>query len=256
MREYITPSMLKTHSQCPYGYWLKYHEGLVPRVKRSSEVFGNYIHLTIQKWLKQEVKNPEEFFVNLWDKVKDILVYPEREDGESLKEIGLKILSQIPQVVASLEIIEIEQPYERKLPIGLLKGTPDIIAIQNGEKVVLDWKITKSLIEGKEKIDPQLKMYSYLTGITKGGYIYIKRNKNPEIVFSPVVDIIVRQEDIMLWSEQVVLMEEGPFYKNVSFFCGMCEYLPICCEEPDWEVLFERQEIPDRYAGVSCKRIE
>jgi hypothetical protein len=50
-------------------------------------------------------------------------------------------------------------------------------------------------------------------------------------------------------------MEEGPYYKNVSFFCQMCEYLPLCAEDPQAEELYERQEIPDRYAGVCCKKV-
>jgi hypothetical protein len=35
----------------------------------------------------------------------------------------------------------------------------------------------------------------------------------------------------------------------------MCEYLPLCAEDPQAEELYERQEIPDRYAGVSCKKV-
>jgi len=255
---YITVSEIKAHAQCPWAYYLKYHEGVVPLVKRSSEVFGTYLHLTINKTLKGEIQNPEEFFTSLWDKEKDFLVYPEREDGEKLKEIGLKVLSQIPEFVKTLgEIIEVEVPYERELPGGtLLRGTPDLIVVQNGEKVILDWKITKSIIEGREKIDPQLKVYSYLTGVNKGGYIYIKRIKNPEIVMSPIVEVQPREEEIMLWAEQGILMEEGPFYKNVSFFCNMCEYLPLCTGEECAENLFKKEEVPDRYKGLSCKRIK
>jgi len=251
----ITPSMLKHHAQCPFSFKLKYIDGLVPTVKKSSEVLGNYLHLTIQKFLKNEIQNPEGYFVSLWDEVKEFLVYPEGEDGEKLKEIALKILGQIPEFVKTLgEIVEVEQPYEADLPVGLLRGTPDLIVVQNGG-VVLDWKITRSVIEGKERIDPQLRMYGYLTGVPRGGYIYIKRTKNPTIELSPIVDITPREEEIMLWAEQSVLMEEGPFYKNVSFFCQMCEYLPLCCGEEGAEDLYEKAPVVDRYAGVECKRV-
>ena len=94
-------------------YDLRYHQGYVPRVKRSSEVFGSYIHLTINKYLKGEVENPLGFFTSIWDKVKEFLVYPEREDGELLKGIGLGILEQVPDFVKTLgEVLEVEQPYE------------------------------------------------------------------------------------------------------------------------------------------------
>ncbi len=258
MKEYITGSEIRTHAQCPYMFDLRYHQGIVPRVKRSSEVFGSYIHLTINKYLKGEVKNPKGFFTAIWDKQKEFLVYPDREDGELLKGIGLEILEQIPDFVKTLgEILEVEQPYEGVLLGGTpIKGTPDLIVEKEGKKILLDWKVVSSTpFEGKEKIDPQLKVYSYLTGVENGAFIYIKRTRKPTIIPPRITNVIPKETDVILWAEQSILMGEGPFYKNVSFFCGMCEYLSLCAGEPEAEVLFKKQEVPDRYAELPCKKL-
>lgn len=261
MKNYITGSEIRAHAQCPYMFDLRYHQGIVPAVKRSSEVFGSYMHLTINKYLKGEVGNPKGFFASIWDKQKEFLVYPNREDGELLKRIGLEILEQIPEFVKTLgEVLEVEQPYEGVLPGGtLIKGTPDLIVQQGDRKVLLDWKTVFSTpFEGKEKIDPQLKVYSYLTGVEYGAFIYIKRTAKPSIVPptpEKITKVLPREEDVILWAEQGILMEEGPFYKNVSFFCGMCEFLPLCAGEPEAEVLFKKQEVQDRYAELPCKKL-
>ncbi len=256
--DYITGSEIRTHAQCPFLYDLRYHQGWAPRVKRSSEVFGSYIHLTINKYLKGEVENPQGFFTSIWDKTKEFLVYPERENGELLKDIGLAILEQVPDFVKTLgEVLEVEQPYEGVLLDGTtIKGTPDLIVQKGDTKILLDWKTVNSIpFEGKEKIDPQLKIYSYLTGIGKGGFIYIKRTKNPTINLPRIVEILPREEEMILWAEQSILMKEGPFYKNASFFCGMCEFLPLCAGDPEGETLFTKQEVPDRYKGLTCKKL-
>jgi len=258
MKEYITGSELRTHAQCPYMFDLRYHQGYVPMVKRSSEVFGSYMHLTINKYLKGEVENPQGFFTSIWDKEKEFLVYPDRENGELLKSIGLEILEQIPSFVKTLgKILEVEQPYEGVLLGGTpIKGTPDFIVEKDGKKILFDWKIVSSTpFEGKEKIDPQLKVYSYLTGVEDGAFIFVKRTRKPTIIPPRITKISPKEEDVMLWAEQGILMEEGPFYKNVSFFCGMCEYLPLCAGDPEGDTLFIKKEVPDRYAGISCKSL-
>jgi hypothetical protein len=133
-----------------------------------------------------------------------------------------------------------------------MQGFADAIGSFKGEHVLVDWKTTSSRYPDELpdliRLDPQLVCYSWLTGITKVGFVVFVRKRLPEIqyLFAEITDK-QRREFEELASVTIESIEKGHFSRHCGIRfpnnpCTSCPYLGICLEQPHAYANFTRAE--------------
>ena len=253
---YVTTSMIQAYD-CPRKYYYEYVEGWKPIRPSANLVFGSIFHESIaEEFLNGHTA--DEVFAEKWEKAGE-LVYSQRDNHASLKEIGLSLISKVQKTEVYQRVIAVEKAYRAELPDGtIFKGKIDLIYDDGKEEVVLDWKTAKgSFLDSRPDLDDQLTAYSMLSRIPKVGYGVLLKRKAPEICFfyaqRTEQDYLDYQVKVM---KVVADIESGFFFKKASIYCGFCPFCPLCRhQEDEIKAELKREPAKDRYQGIECEEV-
>jgi len=177
----LSPSSLNTYFQSPLLFYLKYI-AKVPddtRVPVCYGLSGRIVHDCLEKYAKKQLSRDEAylFLISEWKKKnldyhKDIKNEPLNRQDYLLALIkGLQTVDEHENHICE-ETIQFPSIENETIKIGI-KGIIDLQATQksNNEKVIIDYKTSNSINQGKE-FERQALFYNYL--------IYKKKNILPE----------------------------------------------------------------------------
>jgi len=254
---YVTATMIQAYD-CPRKYFYEYVEGWKLIRPSANLVFGSIFHESIaEEFLNGH--RADEVFVDKWEKVGE-LTYSQRDTHDSLKEMGLALISKVQKTEVYQRVVAVEKAYQTELPDGtIFKGKIDIIYDDGKEEVVLDWKTAKgSFLDSRPDLDDQLTAYSMLSGISKVAYGVLLKKKEPDIC---LFHSRRTNEDYLDYQVKVMKIvsdiKAGFFFRKPSIYCGFCPFCPLCRnQENKIKAELKREPVQDRYQGIECEEIE
>jgi RecB family exonuclease len=174
--------------QCPTIYKLKRIEGYRERINRATAQFGNAFEAAIKHFHDQSMKSglAAKHFIELWNIVKadTTLDYKDSSWDEMLVQ-GTEMCRLYEAVLPSLPI---KQPrfqlfYEKELFPGSYLSNIKFIAyvdiiseLGDSDYMIIDVKTSSMPLQDKLiNLDPQLRAYSWVSGISKVAFLYFTR---------------------------------------------------------------------------------
>lgn len=214
----LSPSSLNTYFQSPLLFYLKYI-AKVPddtKVPVCYGISGNIVHNCLEKYAKKQLTKDEAhmFLASEWenknlDYHKDIKNQPLNAQDYLIALIkGLQIVDAHENHICE-EIIQFPSIENKTMKIGI-KGIIDLQAIQKStnEKVIIDYKTSNSINQGKE-FERQALFYNFLIYKKKNilpektVFYYLKLNTPKAYTFT-LKDIQVFEKDLLRIAEQIL----------------------------------------------------
>jgi len=173
------------------------------------------------------------------------LVFPRGETWDQMFHRGVMLLERFAQdhkiEIAGPEA-DLQVPPNRFLGSHEVHGFADAIGSFMGNPALIDWKTTSARYADEVpeliRLDPQLICYSWLSGISRVGFVVFIRKRLPEIhyLFAEITDAQRRDfEELALAT--IGSIERGAFPPHCGIRfpnnpCTSCPYLGICLDQP------------------------
>ena len=241
--KHISISQIKLFLKCPLAYKYRYIDGL-KIAPTGSLLLGSSVHFSLEGNYKQKIESKQDFpteklldlFSDRWDKEVQETIFDEDEKAGAVKEEGIKMVEVYhAQISPTITPKYVEKGFElsfNNVPYTL-KGVIDLVDHQN---VIIDHKTSKrSKSENDVTSDIQLTCYALafrsIFGVEEKEMRFdvIVRNKTPKI---QQLQTTRTQADIDRFLKVVGYVsraiEQGIFYPNPNFMCGMCGYKDLC----------------------------
>jgi hypothetical protein len=138
---------------------------------------------------------------------------------------------------------DLQVPLHKFLGAHEVHGFADAIGSFKGAPALIDWKTTSARYADEVpeliRLDPQLICYSWLSGISRVGFVVFVRKRLPEIqyLFAEITDAQRRDfEELVL--ETIESIDRGSFRPHCGIRfpnnpCTSCPYLGICLNQPE-----------------------
>ena len=236
-------TQIQQYVSCPRKYRYLYLDGWQEKDNRASLLFGRAFETALAALFRRE--DPGAALYDAWAIHREAaLSYAPRENWGKLLEQGIRLLHRFVQdgrITVRNPATDLQLRVSRDLGRGHeFIAYLDAIAELDGNTVVLDWKTTKTRYpeapSGVLALDPQLRCYSWLTGIEKVAIVAFVRKAEPEVQYvqariSPA-DWHEYEQTVSHVIEQV---ESGlfPAHSGIRFphgVCTDCSCLGLCLE--------------------------
>ena len=214
-------SSVRTFSECPYKYKLKYIDKLKPKksIDPSSPLYlGTACHTGIEtRSIEKAIEEYKSNFTYL----------------NPLHEMEIYKLSKVLEV-AIKEIPEGDYEYKLEGPDGFVGYIDELVPVGDGIYDILDFKYSNNV--SKYKKSGQIHIYQYyfekLTGksIRNISYAFISKLKNPDDTPSvKIVTIPYNQHHVDIFFFNKEKMDGAKEYeKKPSDYCRNCDYYRYC----------------------------
>lgn len=234
----LSHSKVSRYLHCPEQYRLYYVERLRPRVPAAGLIFGQILHQVLAQFFRTQ-EEPVESFRMIWTAIQDReLRYGVRESWKQLADAGESLLKRfLAEDLVHLGAIEaIEQGF--RLSITSLAtpfiGVVDLVAELDGRRTVIDFKTAaKVYAEHEVVLADQLTAYelAHPDADQVALCVFVKTAK-PEIHWYTGER---KPEEITEYLRKVAVVGQAiadeQFYRRPGWWCGMCDYLPVCLKD-------------------------
>lgn len=237
----LSASAIETYQSCPLKFRFGRIDGIPQNAKKPQLIFGNIIHLVLQRFHEPNKEISKERILRLLDEEwkKDDFDYSVRE--EKFKEQGIEILIDYVENIKDNipNVIRTEEQFNFSLGSITIRGAIDRID-KIGEGVeIIDYKTSKTSSAAKSNL--QLAIYSMyleqledplLGGIPFKSSLYFLRDKE-----KPIRDHSFTADQIANSKEEIISVAAGirnkEFKPKTGKHCDWCDYKALAC--PAWE---------------------
>lgn len=244
----LSISRVNTYLGCPLQYRFRYVD-LLPRPWRPAAMaFGTSVHAAIE-WFHRErtegrsasvEKALEVFEADWFAQNMEPLVFPEKEDADSLREKGVVLLTKYLVVMEGSRPKAIEEKFEIALidpetgeDLDLtLRGIIDLV--EEGDTLVDIKTAARTPENGGLERHLQLSTYALVFYLLSGVIPKLRLDmllklKVPRVEQLPTT----RSLPDLAWTARLIAttaraIEQGHFYPNPSWRCSECEYFAAC----------------------------
>jgi CRISPR/Cas system-associated exonuclease Cas4 (RecB family) len=237
-------TQLSQYLTCPRRYEYRYIEGLRPPENSASLLFGRSFETALAALFRKEDAAAALF--EAWEEHRTgELSYPKGETWDQMFHRGVMLLERLTQddkiTIADPEA-DLQVPLHKSLGSHEVQGFADAIGSFKGERALIDWKTTSARYADELpeliRLDPQLICYSWLSGISRVGFVVFVRKRLPEIqyLFAEITDA-QRKDFEELALATIESIERGCFPRHCGIRfpnnpCTSCPYLGICLDQP------------------------
>jgi CRISPR/Cas system-associated exonuclease Cas4 (RecB family) len=223
---------------CPEQYRLYYVERLRLRVPAAGLIFGQILHQVLAQFFRTK-EDPVESFRMIWAAIQDReLRYGARESWKQLADAGESLLKRfLAEDLSHLGAIEaIEQVFRLQITslAAPFVGVVDLVAELDGRRTVIDFKTAaKVYAEHEVVLADQLTAYelAHPDADQVALCVFVKTSK-PEIHWYTAER---KPEEITGYVRKVEVVGQAiaaeQFYRRPGWWCGMCDYLPVCLRD-------------------------
>ncbi len=232
---HLSYSRLQRYLFCPEQYRLYYVENLRPRIPPAGMVFGQVLHEALAGFFRRSI-DPVQTFQKVWGELRGVeLAYGERDSWEKLAASGTKLLATFVREEAGriTEVEAVEQGFSLTVTsLGVpLVGVVDLLARLDGTRTVIDFKsAARDYDEHTVILSDQLTAYAvakpeaeqvalcvFVKGATPRIEWHLARRDGMQITEYLHKAAVVAQA-----------INAGHFYKRPGWWCGSCDFLPVC----------------------------
>lgn len=232
---HLSHSRISRYLHCPEQYRLYYVKGLRPRVPAASLVFGQVVHKALAGFFRHKI-DPVGAFNETWAQLKTVdLDYGERDSWEKCAETGVSLLKKfLAEEAGRLSEVEaIEEGFSLTVTsLGVpFVGVVDLVARLDGTRTVIDFKTAaKDYDEHTVILSDQLTAYQLAEPEAEQVALCVfVKGKTPRIEWYRATR---KPQDLLEYLTKVALIGNaitaGHFYKRPGWWCGGCDYLPVC----------------------------
>jgi len=232
---YLSHSRVSKYLHCPEQYRLYYVEHLRPRFPAASLVFGQVLHQALAHLLRTKA-DPVNVFQRVWNSHRgNDLTYSDRESWEKLAHCGERLLQMFLEEELSRidDVLAVERGFTlaiTALPLPFV-GVIDLVAAIDGRRTVLDFKTASSRYEDHTVVlSDQLSAYALAEPEAEAVALCVfLKTATPRIEWHRTTraapQLLEYLEKVRLVGDAIVA---GQFYKRPGWWCGGCDYLPVC----------------------------
>jgi len=232
---YLSHSRVSRYLHCAEQYRLYYVEHLRPKYPAASLVFGQILHQALAQLFRTKA-DPVNVFQRAWNALRGgDLTFGKRESWEQLAGCGEKLLATFVEDELSRigDVLAVEKGFSltiTSLPLPFV-GVIDLLAEIDGRKTVLDFKTAGSRYEEHTIIlSDQLSAYALAEPDTdEVALCVLLKTATPRIEWHrstrAAPQLLEYLEKVRIVGNAITA---GHFYKRPGWWCGGCDYLPVC----------------------------
>jgi CRISPR/Cas system-associated exonuclease Cas4 (RecB family) len=232
---YLSHSRVNRYLHCPEQYRLYYVEQLRPRFPAASLIFGQILHQALAQLFRKKA-DPVQVFQRVWNGLRgDDLRYGERESWEKLARCGEILLKtfveeEVPRID---DVLAVERGFTltiTSLPLPFV-GVIDLLAEIDGRRTVTDFKTAGSRYEEHTVVlSDQLSAYALAEpDAEEVALCVLLKTATPRIEWHrsnrATPQLLEYVEKVRMVGHAITA---GHFYKRPGWWCGGCDYLPVC----------------------------
>lgn len=244
----LSISRISTYLGCPLKYRFQYVDELPRPWRAAAMAFGTSVHAAIE-WFhreRMEGKTPtieqaiEMFGADWFAQNVEPLVFPDKEDAESLRAKGEALLAQYLTVMAESKATAVEAPFELDLvdpetgeDLGVrFRGIIDLV--EEGD-ILVDVKTAGRMPEnGGLERHLQLSTYALVFFLLHGVIPKLRLDILLKLK-APRIEQLTTERSLpdLAWTARLIeratrAIEQGHFFPNPSWRCTECEYYANC----------------------------
>lgn len=240
---HISVSQIKTYLRCPLEYRFRYIDGLY--VPQSGAItLGKSVHRALEYNFRQKIdsgkdaplKDIVDVFNDAYDHLLEDTELEQGENAENLRREGMRLLSLYHATIApGIYPAVVEEPFETELE-GIDIPLAGIMDLVDRSGVIVDHKTAKRSYSS-DAVQRDLQLTTYALAYRK---MHGKQEKGVRL------DVMIRgretriqtlhgerserqiERHARLIGEVVRAIEQGIFYPNESYYCGICRYRTFC----------------------------
>ena len=239
-------TQISQYLACPRRYRYHYLDGWEEKEVRATMLFGRAFEQALATYFRGEDCTVALF--EHWQAVVRGVTpeYGKRNSWEQMLHQGTQLLERFAQD----DRVHIGEP-QRHLQVKVLRridaqndfvGYIDALAELDGSMTVVDWKTASSCYPaepaGLLRLDPQLRCYSWLTGIEEVALVVFVRKRHPEIQYLKAKISPALQQEFGALAKHTILQIEGanfPQHCGIRFpqnQCLNCAFVGLCLDQP------------------------
>jgi CRISPR/Cas system-associated exonuclease Cas4 (RecB family) len=235
---YLSHSRVSKYLHCPEQYRLYYVENLRPRFPAASLVFGQVIHQALAQLLRTKA-DPVQVFQRAWNALRGAgVTYGKRESWEQLARSGEVLLQTFVKEELSRidDVLAVERGFTltiTSLPLPFV-GVIDLLSGVDGRRTVTDFKTAGSRYEEHTVVlSDQLSAYSLAEPEAEEVALCVfMKTATPRIEWHrsnrAAPQLLEYLEKVRIVGEAIAAHH---FYKRPGWWCGGCDYLPVCLRD-------------------------
>src|SRR6185312_13083245 len=166
---------------CKRYYKLKRKDGYREKADMARMRFGSCVEDALRFYYENGKAGMADAFLRKWEIFKEVpLVYGAREgDWDGLRRMGVEFSNYFEALEPSLGISDprFQVNYLKELwPGSGIEQTAyaDILCNLNGERQILDMKVSAEAMPEMVCLDPQLRQYAWISGILSVGFLWFQ----------------------------------------------------------------------------------
>ena len=237
----LSASAIETYENCPLKFRLGRIDGIPQTAKKPELVFGNIIHVVLQRFHEPEKELTKDRILRLLDEEwkKGEFDYVVRE--EKFKEQGIDILTRYYDMISNdpPNVLKTEEKFAFDIGPITIRGAIDRIDSTPDGVTIMDYKTSKTPSSAKSNL--QLAVYSMyleqlddskLGGLPLSASLYFLREEE-----KPVRSHSFTTDQIGETKEKIIEVTAGikrkEFHAKTGKHCDWCDYKNLAC--PAWE---------------------
>ncbi|MBX0310275.1 MAG: PD-(D/E)XK nuclease family protein [Sulfurihydrogenibium sp.] len=172
----ISPSGVNLYLTCPFAFRLKYIDKIEPTQENPFLLTGKLVHKGLELYFKDRIENKDNGmkpsdYLKLATTTEDFSNVNVLQLNEAIEEADHFLTIYTP-IAKQLKPISSEEYFELELSDNiLLKGIIDLIAQENKNRIMIDFKTTRGAVKDNYKYTLQLSFYS-LTNKADAYYLH------------------------------------------------------------------------------------
>lgn len=198
---------------CPRRYELKRVIGWREKGVRAAQAFGECIERAVRYYHEQDKKDTVEFFTTDWKQTsKDPkyagMTYSDNEvDFETLMQTGIEMMQLYALRIKDFPYEETGILFQADRRLEIVDGIEFVayldmvVHLKNGERGILDCKVSGAKIPDFVVLDPQLQSYSWVEKCPNVGFLWfqkigrgIKKGSEVTLLDSGNVGVVIKVE--------------------------------------------------------------
>ena len=255
-KPHISFSQIDTYMKCPLKYRCQYIDCIPWEARSSGLALGSALHHVVAKFycqLKNGVRESKEKMMNLFEKewareIKENNVkYNKKEDANSLRELGMKLVETYLESIRPQRIVAVEQSFRVPIKNPLtgetisdydLIGSVDLLEVDSERnEVIVDLKSSGKRFSDRDvEQNLQASAYGYSSWVNNGHedsslvrFDVMLKNSKPELIQYYTTRGIQDYARLFLTIKNILAgIKGGVFYPESGYYCSSCQFQEAC----------------------------